>query len=174
MLDRKQGDPAFEAAKTAVMAMSIPTPKLPQGSMDLMPDRPAERLRIAGLPSKRAEFLLRGELRQAAGELLDANVGEIPKNLVSIQLTLDGVFNLRFINQVEDILRLEEQRVPRDMELAPPYKENALRADVTLSLVRDRTGQVVRHYTSGNDRTWSGPIAKPRKAPKHLPRLPRG
>ena len=38
MLDGKQGDPAFEAAKAVVMAMNIPTLWLPEGSKDLLAD----------------------------------------------------------------------------------------------------------------------------------------
>ena len=163
MLDRRPDHPAFRAAKTKIMDMNIPTPTVPEGARHLLPNDSAKRLAYRALPQKRAEFLAKGELIQSFGELLDV-YGEIPKNLASIQLTLDAVSNRRFKQQVEDILDLEEQRVPRSLEFPPASKKKAHTADVTLSLVRDSTGQVVRHYSSGNnDRIWSGPNAKRRQ-----------
>ena len=161
-LDRwgSQDDPALEAAKATVRAMKMPTPMLAHDFSQLLPKDPAERVATIANPMRRAANFLTGDLIQALGEIKDL-YGEVPSNLVGLELTVNGLRNSAFKHRVEEKLKTEQEKHPdRFLLPLPPSSHKTLpTADVTLSLVNS-AGHVVRHYSSGHDSIWSGPHAK--------------
>ena len=163
-LDRwgSQDDPAVEAAKAKVRQMKMPTPMFPPNFSHLLPEDSAERVATIANPMRRATHLLTGELIQALAQIKDL-FGEVPSNLVGIELTLDALRNSAFKHRWEAILQAEREKHPHRYLLPlPPSSDTKLpTADVTSSVVNSK-GHVVKHYSSGHDSIWGGPVAKRR------------
>ena len=150
--------PATETTRAKIISMDAPTPVVAAGLRPLLPDAPVQRIAVAANPERRAMHLAHGETIQALGEVLDA-YGEIPRDLIGIELTVDVADNARFKRALEETLDEIEGRRPLRLDLPPAGGSTARTADVTLSLA-DGAGHVVRHYSAGHDRVWSGANAK--------------
>ena len=150
--------PAVAAARAKIGRMDLPTPMIAPALGALLPDEPAERVGIAANPERRVAFFVRGETTQALGEVLDL-YSELPRNLIGIELTVDAADNAAFKRGVEETLDDIDRRQQVRLDLPPASRPTAYTADVTLSLA-DGAGHVVRHYSAGNDRIWSGANAK--------------
>ena len=152
------GDPAADPARSKIARMEMPFPAVAPALRPLLPDNPVQHVGVAANPERRAAYFARGEMIQALGEVLDV-YGAIPRDLVGIELTLDVADNARFKRAVEDVLVDVARRRPLRLDLPPAGASANPIADVTLSLA-DGAGRVVRHYSAGHDRVWSGANAK--------------
>ena len=149
---------ATETVRAKIAGMAVPPPVVAPALRQLLPDNPVRRVGIAANPERRVAHFARGEMTQALGEVLDV-YGEIPRDLIGIELTVDAADNARFKRAVEGVLADIDQRRRLLLDLPPAAGSTAQTADVTLSLA-DGAGRVVRHYSAGHDRVWSGANAK--------------
>ena len=159
VLTYKSESPAVKEVKARLASMDLPpVPAVAPDLAALLPGDPAERIAVAANPEKRVTHFARGEITQAMGELRDV-YGEAPRNLIGIELTLDLARNAKFKRTVEKRLDEIELRRQLQLDLPPADGSTTSAADVTLSLVDD-DGRVIRHYSAGYYRVWSGSNAK--------------
>ena len=153
-----EDDPAATTARAKVAGMELPTPKIAPALRRLLPEDPVRRVGVVANPERRVTYFAHGEVKEALGEVLDA-YGELPRDLVSVELTPDAADNAAFKRNVEKGLDEIDRRDRVLLDLPPPSRSTAPRADVTLSLA-DGKGHVLRHYSAGHDRLWSGANGK--------------
>ena len=159
-------DPEAHSAKLKLVELKPWVPAMRPALQDLLPADSTESIAVAGNPARRVAYFAHGEVNQALGEILDL-YGGIPDELVGMELTVDVADNAAVKRDIEAVLDGRAAARPLRLDLPPPSGTADRMADVSMSLVAD--GRVLRLYSSGHDRVWSGANAKRDESGRYQP-----